>query len=157
MSPHLNLTAPYAPLVRRIEAEGSVDGQMLVIDHFLNHRIETGLDFQTNDHTLRTASGAAVAGYDGKPRIADMRFNSWGVFGELAHELNAAHRLIGGLRVDFSEAQDQRTGRSSSGPRCCACRACRSRGRTSLAWTWWTWTCRCARARWWRSSCRPRR
>ena len=40
MSPHLNLTAPYAPLVRRIEAEGSVDGQILRIDHFLNHRIE---------------------------------------------------------------------------------------------------------------------
>ena len=66
--------------------------------------LETGIDFQTNEHTLRKASGAAVAGYDGKPRIADMRFNSWGVFGELAHELNAAHRLIGGLRVDFSEA-----------------------------------------------------
>ena len=46
MSPHLNLTAPYAPLVRRIEAEGSVDGQILRIDHFLNHRIEPAFIFE---------------------------------------------------------------------------------------------------------------
>ena len=37
----LNLSAPYAPLVRRIEAEATVIGdQVLKIDHFLNHRIE---------------------------------------------------------------------------------------------------------------------
>lgn len=46
MSPHLNLTAPYAPLVRRIEAEASVDGQILRIDHFLNHRIEPAFIFE---------------------------------------------------------------------------------------------------------------
>jgi len=72
--------------------------------------LETGLDVQTNDHSLRTGTN-----YDSKPRTPDMRFSSWGVFGELAHELNAANRLIGGLRVDASKAEDQRTGRSSSG------------------------------------------
>jgi hypothetical protein len=41
-----------------------------------------------------------------------MRFFTWGVFGELSHELNAANRLIGGLRVDFSKAEDQRSGRA---------------------------------------------
>ena len=46
MSPHLDLTAPYAPLVRRIEAEGSVEGQILRIDHFLNHRIEPAFIFE---------------------------------------------------------------------------------------------------------------
>jgi xanthine phosphoribosyltransferase len=36
-----DLTAPYEPLVRRIEAEATVIGdQILRIDHFLNHRIE---------------------------------------------------------------------------------------------------------------------
>jgi iron complex outermembrane receptor protein len=29
--------------------------------------LETGIDFQTNEHTLRKASGAAVAGYDSSP------------------------------------------------------------------------------------------
>ena len=77
--------------------------------------LETGIDFQTNDHTLRKASGTAVASYDGLVRSPDMRFNTWGVFGELTHELNAAHRLIGGARLDWSEAEDQRSGKSTSG------------------------------------------
>lgn len=35
------LTAPFAPLVRRIETEATIIGeQILKIDHFLNHRIE---------------------------------------------------------------------------------------------------------------------
>lgn len=39
----LALLRPYAPLVRRIEAEATVIGdQILKIDHFLNHRIEPG-------------------------------------------------------------------------------------------------------------------
>ncbi|HRH74638.1 MAG TPA: TonB-dependent copper receptor [Zoogloea sp.] len=77
--------------------------------------LETGIDFQTNDHTLRKASGAAVTGYDTLARTPDMRFRTWGVFGELTHELNAAHRLIGGARLDWSEAEDQRSGKSTSG------------------------------------------
>ncbi len=56
MSPHLDLTAPYAPLVRRIEAEGSVTGQMLVIDHFLNHRIEPGFIFELAHELARRLS-----------------------------------------------------------------------------------------------------
>lgn len=56
MSPHLDLTAPYLPLVRRIEAEGSVDGQMLVIDHFLNHRIEPAFLFELAHELARRLS-----------------------------------------------------------------------------------------------------
>jgi len=56
MSPHLDLTAPYAPLVRRIEAEGSVAGNMLVIDHFLNHRIEPGFIFELAHELARRLS-----------------------------------------------------------------------------------------------------
>ena len=39
MNVDLSLIRPYAPLVRRIEAEATVIGdQILKIDHFLNHR-----------------------------------------------------------------------------------------------------------------------
>jgi iron complex outermembrane receptor protein len=65
--------------------------------------LETGIDFQTNDHSLRTGTDFAT-----KPRTPDMRFSSWGLFGELTHDLNAANRLIGGLRVDASKAEDLR-------------------------------------------------
>ncbi|WP_374495204.1 TonB-dependent copper receptor [Zoogloea sp.] len=77
--------------------------------------LETGIDFQTNDHTLRKASGTAVTGYDELARSPDMRFRTWGVFSELTHELNAAHRLIGGARLDWNEAEDQRSGKTTSG------------------------------------------
>ena len=41
MPPDSELTAAYAPLVRRIETEATIVGdQILKIDHFLNHRIE---------------------------------------------------------------------------------------------------------------------
>ncbi|MDD3354145.1 xanthine phosphoribosyltransferase [Zoogloea sp.] len=57
MSPHLNLTAPYPPLVRRIEAEATIeDGQILRIDHFLNHRIEPGFIFEMAHELARRLS-----------------------------------------------------------------------------------------------------
>lgn len=41
MTHNIDLSAPFAPLVRRIEAEATIIGdQILKIDHFLNHRIE---------------------------------------------------------------------------------------------------------------------
>ncbi len=54
------LVAPYMPLVRRIVAEATViDGRILRIDHFLNHRIEPA---------LMRALGAALA-----ERLAPLR------------------------------------------------------------------------------------
>ena len=57
MSPHLDLTAPYAPLVRRIEAESTVENnQILRIDHFLNHRIEPAFIFELGYELARRLS-----------------------------------------------------------------------------------------------------
>jgi xanthine phosphoribosyltransferase len=57
MSPHLDLTAPYAPLVRRIETEATVErGEILRIDHFLNHRIEPGFIFELAHELARRLS-----------------------------------------------------------------------------------------------------
>lgn len=57
MSPHLDLTAPYAPLVRRIEKEATVEnGQILRIDHFLNHRIEPAFIFELAHELARRLS-----------------------------------------------------------------------------------------------------
>jgi xanthine phosphoribosyltransferase len=57
MSPHLDLTAPYAPLVHRIEKEATVEnGQILRIDHFLNHRIEPAFIFELAHELARRLS-----------------------------------------------------------------------------------------------------
>ncbi|MEW6427936.1 MAG: TonB-dependent copper receptor [Thermodesulfobacteriota bacterium] len=65
-----------------------------------------GVDYQRNEHTLRTAmSPAGIPVIDAKTREDDAEFRSLGVFGELTHELNEQHRLIGGLRLDDTEAE----------------------------------------------------
>lgn len=57
MSPHLDLTAPYPPLVRRIETEATVEhGEILRIDHFLNHRIEPAFIFEMAHELARRLS-----------------------------------------------------------------------------------------------------
>ncbi len=52
-----DLTAPYEPLVRRIEAEATIIGdQILKIDHFLNHRIEPGFIVEMGRELARRLS-----------------------------------------------------------------------------------------------------
>lgn len=52
-----DLTAPYQPLTRRIEAEATVIGeQILRIDHFLNHRIEPAFIMELGRELARRLS-----------------------------------------------------------------------------------------------------
>jgi xanthine phosphoribosyltransferase len=59
MSPHLDLTAPYTPLVRRIESEATSTAEILRIDHFLNHRIEPGFIFELAHELARRLSSSS--------------------------------------------------------------------------------------------------
>ena len=74
-----------------------------------------GMDYQRNSHTIRSASGAAADTYSALARRADMSFDSIGLFGEANHELSLKERLVGGLRIDWVEAKDERTGKTTSG------------------------------------------
>jgi iron complex outermembrane receptor protein len=64
-----------------------------------------GLDYQDNEHSLRTASSMMTPTVSGKPRIDDAEFSSQGIFGELHHDLAPQSRLVGGLRVDDAKAK----------------------------------------------------
>lgn len=78
--------------------------------------LDLGADIQTNDHTLRTASSMmGTPSVSGKARVADMRFRTYGVFAELTRMVSEAQTLSGGLRVDRSWAEDQRSGKTTSG------------------------------------------
>lgn len=78
--------------------------------------LDIGTDLQRNEHTLRKASSMmGEPDYESLHRTADMRFYSYGIFGELQHMFADGHRLTGGLRLDRSRAEDQRTGRTTSG------------------------------------------
>jgi len=65
-----------------------------------------GLDYQNNEHSLRTASSMMMTPtVTGKPRVDDAEFSSQGIFGELHQELTKQSRLVGGLRVDDSKSE----------------------------------------------------
>ena len=71
-----------------------------------------GMDWQSNDHTLRTANGIAVNSYENSPRIRDMETSLWGLYGELRQDLTLTSRVIGGFRYDVWDADrfDKNTG-----------------------------------------------
>jgi iron complex outermembrane receptor protein len=66
-----------------------------------------GADTQRNVHTVRSSLSA--------PRAEDMNFRQAGLFGEIRHFLDERNRLIGGLRVDRSRAEDRRATKSTYG------------------------------------------
>lgn len=46
------------------------------------------------------------------PLTPDMKFQSYGAFGELSHELSDNHKLVGGVRVDQVDIDALKTGQS---------------------------------------------
>ncbi len=72
-------------------------------------RVIAGVDAQENQHTLRMSKGVmAGTAYEAMPRMEDGKFRQLGLFGEVHHNLDDRQRLIGGARVDWWEATDQR-------------------------------------------------
>ncbi len=68
-----------------------------------------GLDQQSDQHTLRTAMGAAALAGPTGARLPDASFEHLGIFGELEHELGNRNRMVAGLRVDWEKARAEKT------------------------------------------------
>ena len=63
--------------------------------------LTVGLDYQQNEHTLRTASSMMAApDINTVARTPDMTFASTGIFAEAGYALDDRQRLVGGLRFD---------------------------------------------------------
>lgn len=82
-------------------------------------KLIVGLDNQRNIHTSRSGSSmmstaAATTAYLAAARAADMSFDQTGLFGEATHYVAQDSRVIGGLRVDWHSATDNRTVAASS-------------------------------------------
>ncbi len=71
-------------------------------------RLTVGVDWQANDHTLRSTKNQLAMPYEARPRAEDARFSNRGVFGEWTHALGADTRAVSGLRLDAWRARDQR-------------------------------------------------
>ena len=65
----------------------------------------TGLDSQKNEHSIRKGMHNS---YKDKARETDMKFQSYGAFGELTYDLGQDNRLVTGVRVDQVNVKDER-------------------------------------------------
>lgn len=66
----------------------------------------TGLDYQVNAHTLRSAQAMmGMPSVEAVGREKDAEFKNTGLFTELNHQLNDKNRLLAGLRLDQAEAK----------------------------------------------------
>ncbi|MER1967645.1 TonB-dependent copper receptor [Castellaniella sp. GW247-6E4] len=78
-----------------------------------------GADAKRDVHRARGAmrqadAVAADAAYRAAPRVEDMRFEQRGVFLESTWHASEASRLVGGLRLDWHEAEDKRAPAASA-------------------------------------------
>ncbi len=72
------------------------------------NRVALGVDWQANDHTVRSTMNEAAMPYEAMPRGEDATFSNRGVFGEWTHEHPGTGRLVAGLRLDRWRTEDQR-------------------------------------------------
>ncbi|HET7775488.1 MAG TPA: TonB-dependent copper receptor, partial [Azospira sp.] len=83
-------------------------------------KVTLGLDTKEDVHRFRSgmsmmSGGAAEAATWNKAWAEDMVFRQVGLFGEATHHLSQENRVIGGLRVDWHEAQDKRAASTTRG------------------------------------------
>jgi len=70
--------------------------------------VETGADLQVNEHTGRMTMRQETKPVESFARVADARFTTAGVFGEVDYRAAARTRWISGLRVDRAQGTDLR-------------------------------------------------
>jgi len=67
-----------------------------------------GVDLQNNIHTTRLTYNQLLTPYETLARTEDARFNNYGIFADVTHDLTDSDRLLAGARVDSWRAQDKR-------------------------------------------------
>ncbi len=71
--------------------------------------LSVGLDYQKNEHTLRSVSSMTLPDIDTVARAPDMTFAGTGIFAEAEHALDDRRRLVGGLRFDRLDVDNEKT------------------------------------------------
>lgn len=76
--------------------------------------VNIGADWQSDDHSIRKASGMMAADYDAQSRMEDLSVRNYGIYAEW-HQTLGDNALHAGLRVNKDKAEDKRMGRTTSG------------------------------------------
>lgn len=69
----------------------------------------TGINSQNNEHTIRKTDTENNIAHYALPRLKDMKFQSFGGFGELGYQFNDQNKLVTGVRIDQVEVDAVQT------------------------------------------------
>lgn len=89
-------------------ARKTLNARLAMTQEWDNMNLITGIDTQNNEHSIRKTDAMQGIVYQDQPRITDMKFQSFGGFGELTYHFGDENRLVSGVRIDQVEVKDQR-------------------------------------------------
>ncbi|MDM1487341.1 MULTISPECIES: TonB-dependent copper receptor [Acinetobacter] len=87
----------------------TLNARMAVTHEWDKLQFITGIDTQNNEHSIRKTDTENNIAYYALPRLKDMKFQSYGGFGELSYQLNDQNKLVAGVRVDQVEVDAVQT------------------------------------------------
>ncbi|WP_312157496.1 TonB-dependent copper receptor [Acinetobacter variabilis] len=85
----------------------TLNSRMAITSEWDKTQLIAGVDSQHNTH-----AGGMTSTSMNMPLTPDMKFQSYGAFGELSHELSDNHKLVTGVRVDQVDIDALKTGQS---------------------------------------------
>ncbi len=96
------------------ETIGANLGTTLRVNEHLT--VDTGIDYQQNDHSSRMGMPSGMMAYKNKPRTDNMNFSTLGIYSEFNYHFVGDHGLFTGLRVNKDEAEDLRLAANTNTP-----------------------------------------
>jgi len=97
------MTMPMASNVAR----QTLNARLAVTQQWDKLQLIGGVDSQNNEHSTR--KGSLMMPYQDQARNKDMKFRSYGAFGELSYQLSEQNKWLGGVRIDQVNVKDLRT------------------------------------------------
>ncbi|MGE8561669.1 MAG: TonB-dependent copper receptor [Acinetobacter sp.] len=100
------------PMASNVARE-TLNARLAVTQQWNKLQLISGIDSQNNQHSKR--SGSLMAPYQDQARTKDMKFRSYGAFGELSYQLSEQNKWVGGARLDQVNVKDLRAESLTSG------------------------------------------
>ena len=89
-------------------ARKTLNARMAVTHEWDSLQFITGIDSQNNEHSIRKTDSKNQIVYQDQPRMTDMKYQSYGVFGELTYHFDDQNSLVSGVRLDQVDVKDER-------------------------------------------------
>ncbi|WP_180157939.1 TonB-dependent copper receptor [Acinetobacter sp. YH12045] len=89
-------------------ARKTLNARMAVTHEWDSLQFITGIDSQNNQHSIRKTDSKNHIVYQDQPRMTDMKYQSYGGFGELTYHFDDQNSLVSGVRFDQVDVKDER-------------------------------------------------